>query len=103
MPGSHGYLNQPENKVTGFTELGARFYDPTVGRFTSVDPILADTDPTAAHGYTYSGNNPIGYADGSGLMLLDSPGGGGGPGHPNPVLQLDSAQPQPQLDVPAER
>lgn len=84
LPGSHGYLNQPENKITGFTELGARFYDPTVGRFTSVDPILTDTDPTAAHGYTYSGNNPIGYSDASGLMLLDSPGGGGGPGHPTP-------------------
>lgn len=71
IPGKRGFLNQPVNTTAGLSELGARLYDPTVGRFTSVDPILSSTDPAAANGYTYSGNNPITYNDASGLQYMD--------------------------------
>ncbi|WUD85851.1 RHS repeat-associated core domain-containing protein [Streptomyces sp. NBC_00503] len=44
---------------TGLTHLGAREYDPTLGRFISVDPIIDTTDPQQMHGYTYGNNNPL--------------------------------------------
>lgn len=57
------YLNKPHNPATGLTDLGARQYNPTTGRFTSVDPLLNPTDPLQANGYNYGNNNPIGFAD----------------------------------------
>lgn len=76
------------NTTAGLSELGARLYDPTVGRFTSVDPILSSTDPAAANGYTYSGNNPITYNDASGLQYMDH-----GPGNTVPT---DEPEPEPE-------
>ncbi|WP_406078476.1 polymorphic toxin-type HINT domain-containing protein [Micromonospora sp. NBC_00858] len=57
---------------TGLTHLGAREYDPQLGRFISVDPIMDLTDPQQIHGYTYANNSPITLSDPDGL----DPGGG---------------------------
>jgi RHS repeat-associated protein len=48
--------------------LGARYYDPEVGRFLSPDPIgfLAGLNL-----YAYCGNNPVGRADPFGLSPFD--------------------------------
>ncbi len=43
---------------TGLTHLGAREYDPTNGRFLSVDPVIDTDDPQQMNGYAYSNNNP---------------------------------------------
>ncbi|WP_425315077.1 hypothetical protein [Streptomyces bingchenggensis] len=32
--------------------MGARDYDPTTGRFLSVDPVMDLTDPQQVNGYT---------------------------------------------------
>jgi RHS repeat-associated protein len=48
---------------TGLTHLGAREYDPTLGRFISVDPILDLTNGQQMNGYTYSNNNPVTFSD----------------------------------------
>jgi RHS repeat-associated protein len=61
---------------TGLTREGARQYDPTIGRFISLDPVLETGDPKQLGGYAYAANNPVTSADPSGLML---PGDGGGP------------------------
>ncbi|GLH99940.1 type IV secretion protein Rhs [Phytohabitans aurantiacus] len=53
---------------TGLTHLGAREYDPTTGRFISVDPILNPGNPQHLHPYTYAGNNPTTGSDPSGLI-----------------------------------
>lgn len=42
-----------------------RFYDPTIGRFTTVDPLTEDY--TFQSPYTYAENNPILYIDYMGL------------------------------------
>ena len=44
----------------GYDDLGARKYDPTLGRFISADPALETTSPQQLGGYTYAGDNPAG-------------------------------------------
>lgn len=61
--------------ATGLTHLGAREYDPAVGRFVSVDPLRLD-DPQQLHGYSYANYSPVTSSDPSGL----APCGGGGGG-----------------------
>lgn len=65
----HGYLNAPRSS-TGLTQLGARAYDPALGRFVSVDPILDPKEPRHANAYAYSMNSPVSYSDASGLRPL---------------------------------
>lgn len=66
-----GYLGAPNDTTTGYTHLGAREYDPTLGRFISADPLLQTTKPNELGGYTYAGNNPITLSDPSGLAGRD--------------------------------
>ncbi|MFC9295785.1 polymorphic toxin-type HINT domain-containing protein [Streptomyces sp. NPDC057011] len=67
-PGNRTFLGTGvDDPTTGLTHIGAREYDPTTGRFISVDPIIDITDPLQMNGYTYSGGNPITGADPSGL------------------------------------
>ncbi|MFE0464911.1 polymorphic toxin-type HINT domain-containing protein, partial [Kitasatospora sp. NPDC058965] len=71
VPGSwadnHGYLGQPSDATTGLSLLGARQYDPAIGRFLSADPLLEAGDPNQMGGYAYSGDNPVSSSDPSGL------------------------------------
>ncbi|MEW2118956.1 polymorphic toxin-type HINT domain-containing protein [Streptomyces sp. NPDC005474] len=64
---THAYLGKPQDTSTGYTDVGARKYDPTLGRFISVDPVLEVTDPQELGGYTYAADNPVTSADPSGL------------------------------------
>jgi RHS repeat-associated protein len=70
-PGQQGFLGGTQDPSTGLTHLGAREYDPTLGRFISVDPIMNLADPQQMHGYTYSNNNPTTYSDPTGLAFCD--------------------------------
>lgn len=53
---------------TGLVHLGAREYDPEIGRFISVDPVLDIRNPQQIHGYIYAGNNPVTWSDPTGLL-----------------------------------
>ncbi|MEV0453213.1 polymorphic toxin-type HINT domain-containing protein [Streptomyces sp. NPDC050600] len=64
--GSRGFVGGTMDP-TGLTHLGAREYDPSTGRFVSVDPVLASGDIQSLNGYVYSNNNPMTLADPSGL------------------------------------
>lgn len=64
-----GYMNMPVTASTGLTTVGARTYDPVLGKFISVDPVIDTNLPQQNTGYTYAGNNPITYKDPSGLRL----------------------------------
>ncbi|WP_431883847.1 polymorphic toxin-type HINT domain-containing protein [Micromonospora gifhornensis] len=57
---------------TGLTNVGARQYDPTLGRFISVDPVLVADDPAQYNAYQYGGNNPIDNADPTGLYHTEN-------------------------------
>jgi RHS repeat-associated protein len=65
--GSKGYVGGTTDP-TGLTHLGARSYDPTLGRFVSLDPIMAVGDTQQMHGYTYANNNPVTLSDPTGLL-----------------------------------
>ncbi|MEV0269726.1 RHS repeat-associated core domain-containing protein [Hamadaea sp. NPDC050747] len=55
------------NDDTGLIHLGAREYDPAIGRFISVDPIIDTADPQQLHGYAYANNAPVTASDPDGL------------------------------------
>ncbi|RPF20091.1 intein/RHS repeat-associated protein [Myceligenerans xiligouense] len=67
-PGSRGFVGgYDDRETTGLVSLGAREYDPALGRFISLDPIMDLTDPTQMHGYNYANNSPITLSDPDGL------------------------------------
>ncbi len=65
-PNEKGFVGGDKDP-TGLTHLGAREYDPTTGRFISVDPVLDTADPQQMNGYAYSDNSPVSRSDPSGL------------------------------------
>ncbi|MFI7276533.1 RHS repeat-associated core domain-containing protein [Streptomyces sp. NPDC049879] len=77
-PGTRGFVGGTTDTSTGLTHLGAREYDPALGRFISVDPILDLTDTQQINGYAYANNSPVSFSDPTGLRLdcgADSPSG----------------------------
>lgn len=69
-PDDHGFLGKPLDKSTGLTHVGAREYDPMIGRFISVDPLMDTSDPHQMLGYTYGNNNPTTMSDPTGLINM---------------------------------
>jgi RHS repeat-associated protein len=70
---SRGFVGgYDDRETTDLVSLGAREYDPDLGRFISLDPIMDLTDPQQIHGYSYANNNPVTLSDPTGLC----PGGG---------------------------
>ena len=65
-----GYAGGLYDNDTKLTRFGARDYDPTIGRWTTKDPIgLAGGDTNL---YAYVGGNPMSYVDPSGLLLEEA-------------------------------
>jgi len=65
-PNDKGFVGGT-NDNTGLTHLGAREYDPAIGRFASPDPILDFNDPQQINGYAYANNSPTTDSDPTGL------------------------------------
>jgi RHS repeat-associated protein len=70
-PGDKGYIGGTTDPTTSLTNLGAREYNPNLGRFLNPDPLRATTDPQQWNGYAYADNTPVDSADPSGKMLKD--------------------------------
>ncbi|MFJ8665128.1 ricin-type beta-trefoil lectin domain protein [Streptomyces sp. NPDC093600] len=64
-----GFLGKTRDDASGYQPLGARLYDPVVGRFLSADPLMDLNDPLQANGYVYAHNNPVTHADPTGLAI----------------------------------
>jgi RHS repeat-associated protein len=86
-PDARGFLNAPADTTTGLTHLGAREYDPTIGRFISVDPELDLSDPTQWNAYGYANGNPTTLSDPSGRR----PEGSGDYGCSNCMMSADGS------------
>jgi RHS repeat-associated protein len=92
-----GYTGQRNYADFGLMDYNARFYSPTLGRFTQADTIIPDlTDTQSWNRFSYVNNSPIMYNDpsGHGPVVTDcnfngsctdtGTGGSGGGGYPAP-------------------
>ncbi|MDA2804932.1 RHS repeat-associated core domain-containing protein [Nocardiopsis sp. LSu2-4] len=75
-PGEKGFVGGTIDEATGLTQLGARAYDASIGRFISVDPLMKADDSQQMHGYSYANSSPVASSDASGLLMI-GPGGCG--------------------------
>lgn len=66
--GDKGFIGGTQDE-TGLTHIGAREYDPSIGRFVSVDPVLEADKPQTMNGYGYAANNPVSFSDPTGEAL----------------------------------
>ena len=64
-----GYTGKLNDSNTGLSYYGARYYDPTLGRFLSIDPAGVDPqNPFSFNRYAYANNNPYRYIDPTGMF-----------------------------------
>jgi RHS repeat-associated protein len=85
-PSTHGFVGG-NTDPTGLTHLGARDYDPGVGRFVSADPLLNTLNPQQWNGYSYASDAPLTLEDPTGRMAECSECGGAGL-TPDQLLQV---------------
>jgi RHS repeat-associated protein len=79
---SRNFLDKPISQLTGLVQHGLRAYDTTIGRFLSVDPVLAPANPQQNSGYNYGWNNPVSASDPTGMIPDDYAGTNYIPPHP---------------------
>ncbi|WP_206305327.1 RHS repeat-associated core domain-containing protein, partial [Actinacidiphila soli] len=65
-----GWLGKTKDPSTGLVALGARYYNPELGRFLSTDPAYDSLSAQTANPYSYGANNPVSYTDPTGLWSL---------------------------------
>ncbi|WP_240600227.1 RHS repeat-associated core domain-containing protein [Solilutibacter silvestris] len=59
-----GYTGHVMDSATGLTYMQQRYYDPTIGRFLSTDPVAADANTGSLFNrYWYASNNPYRFTD----------------------------------------
>ncbi|MBU3055180.1 RHS repeat domain-containing protein, partial [Pseudomonas indica] len=69
--GTVGYTGHAQDKASGLVYMGARYYDPVIGRFMAVDPVgFQDQNPQSFGRYLYANNNPHKYMDPDGRSPL---------------------------------
>ncbi|MFJ2937951.1 RHS repeat-associated core domain-containing protein [Streptomyces sp. NPDC087219] len=66
-PDDKTFLGKPTDTGTNLTHIGAREYDPTLGQFISIDPVLSLDQHQSLNGYSYANQHPATTSDPSGL------------------------------------
>ncbi len=61
-----GFNDAEEDRENSTFDLGARHYDESLGRFLSVDPLMAKSPSVSP--YVYSGDDPVNFTDPSGMQ-----------------------------------
>ncbi|MEW2566656.1 restriction endonuclease fold toxin [Streptomyces sp. NPDC047070] len=81
-PDDKAFLGKPADESTGLTHVGAREYDPGIGQFISVDPLLEVDKHQTLNGFSYAAQSPVTESDPSGMGLACGGAGGSGEGCP---------------------
>ena len=87
------YTGKLLDEATGLYYEGARYYDPTTGRFITEDSYNGTkTDPISQNKYIYGGDNPMRYLDPTGHSLISVRNlyGGGVVYYPTPTTFVTS-------------
>lgn len=66
-PDDKGFLGKTTDTGTGLTHVDARQYDPDIGQFISIDPLLSLDQIHSLNGYSYANQNPATESDPTGL------------------------------------
>jgi RHS repeat-associated protein len=79
LAGQLGYQSAWTDPATKQVHMGARWYDPAAGQFTSRDSVSVNPvpDSAAANPFAYVADNPLTGTDPTGHMLMMDAGGGG--------------------------
>jgi RHS repeat-associated protein len=73
LPGAKGFAGRDFDSETGLYYFRARYYDPSLGRFTTPDPISGRlSEPASFHPYQFAFNNPLKFSDPSGMIPTGS-------------------------------
>jgi len=65
------YQSDLTDALTGQVDMGARLYEPALGRFSSMDPLFGElTDPLSLNPFVYGMVNPLTYSDPTGLCAI---------------------------------
>jgi RHS repeat-associated protein len=72
-PDDKGFLGKTRDASTGLTHIGAREYDPAIGQFISIDPVLQIEAPQTLNGYSYAAQNPVTFWDPTGTEIGSRP------------------------------
>jgi len=77
----YGYTGKEKDDESGLYYYGQRYYDPKIGRFTQIDPLILGesektlpdilANPQAFNSYSNVLNNPMRYVDEEGLYSYD--------------------------------
>ncbi|CAM5252861.1 RHS repeat domain-containing protein [Rhodanobacter lindaniclasticus] len=68
-----GYTGHHEDAATGLVYMEQRYYDPLIGRFLSVDPVTAYSNPIGAFNrYWYANDNPYRFTDPDGRISYEA-------------------------------
>ncbi|MEV7660048.1 RHS repeat-associated core domain-containing protein [Streptomyces anulatus] len=102
-PDDKSFLGKTDDKATGLTHIGAREYDPSIGQFISVDPLLEKTKHQTLNGYSYAANNPVTFSDPAGICLDPGNGrcqpGSGGGNNSDPAFPTNASDGDVNLDI----
>ncbi|MDR2722132.1 MAG: RHS repeat-associated core domain-containing protein [Cellulomonadaceae bacterium] len=67
----YGFTGEEQNPTTGLTFLRARYYNPTVGRFTQPDILRGSlSTPGSLNRYAYALGDPVNRSDPSGMFSI---------------------------------
>ncbi|MFI5862606.1 RHS repeat-associated core domain-containing protein [Streptomyces sp. NPDC051546] len=69
--GEKGFVGGTIDASTGLTTIGAREYDPFLGKFITPDPVVDTNDAQQLNAYAYAHNRPVSASDPTGLYDMD--------------------------------
>jgi RHS repeat-associated protein len=66
-----GFTGHEQFELLNIVHMNGRIYDPTLGRFLQVDPVVQDPSNGQNYNrYTYVWNNPLAYTDPTGMISV---------------------------------